>query len=78
MKYMERVCSVRKKFAKILWLVNVKLKKPKNPNPICIHLRYINHSGDPNAVYYDDFTVVALKDIEKGEELLHDYGWDKC
>ena len=26
----------------------------------------------------DDFTVVALKDIEKGEELLHDYGWDKC
>ncbi len=41
-------------------------------------LRYINHSKKPNVVYYDDLTVVALKHIEPGEELVHDYGdaWD--
>ena len=27
-------------------------------------LRYINHSDDPNACYYDDLSVVALRDIE--------------
>ncbi len=41
-------------------------------------LRYINHSKKPNVAYYDDLTVVALKPIAPGEELLHDYGddWD--
>lgn len=40
--------------------------------------KYINHSADPNVAYYDDLTVVALKDIKKGEELTHYYGeeWD--
>ena len=37
-------------------------------------LKYINHSKSPNVAYYDDLTVVALKDISKGEELTHDYG----
>ena len=46
------------------------------PYEVKCDLRFINHSNNPNAVYYDDFTVVALKDIEKGEELLHDYGWE--
>ena len=46
------------------------------PYEVKCDLRFINHSGEPNAIYYDDFTVVALKDIQKGEELLHDYGWD--
>lgn len=36
--------------------------------------KYINHSPHPNVAYYDDLTVVALKDIQAGEELLHDYG----
>jgi SET domain-containing protein len=36
-------------------------------------LRYVNHSEDPNAVYYDTLEVVALRDIEKGEEITHDY-----
>jgi SET domain-containing protein len=36
-------------------------------------LRYINHSSEPNARYYDDLTVVALRDIEPGEEITHDY-----
>ncbi len=37
-------------------------------------LRYINHSDRPNACYYDDLSVVALRDIEPGEEITHDYG----
>ncbi len=36
--------------------------------------RYINHSPDPNVAYYEDLTVVALRDIEPGEELTHHYG----
>lgn len=39
-------------------------------------LRYINHSKQPNAIYYDDLTVVALRDIAPGEEIVHDYGDD--
>ena len=36
-------------------------------------LRYINHSSTPNCVYYDDLSVVAIRDIAEGDELLHDY-----
>ena len=36
-------------------------------------LRYVNHSDEPNAVYYDTLEVVAIRDIEKGEEITHDY-----
>ena len=36
-------------------------------------LRYINHSDQPNACYYDDLSVVALRDIACGEEITHDY-----
>lgn len=39
-------------------------------------LKYINHSQNPNACYYNDLTVVALKDINSGEEITHDYGKD--
>lgn len=40
--------------------------------------KYINHSKSPNVAYYDDLTVVALRDISPGDELTHDYGeeWD--
>lgn len=41
----------------------------------CI-LKYINHNRQANACYYDDLTVVALKDIKKGEEITHNYGDD--
>ena len=37
-------------------------------------LRYINHSERPNACYYDDLSVVALRDIAPGEEITHNYG----
>ena len=36
-------------------------------------MRYINHSDNPNAVYYDDLKVCALKDINPGEEITHNY-----
>ena len=39
-------------------------------------LKYINHSTKPNACYYDDFTVVALKTIKKNDEITHNYGYD--
>jgi SET domain-containing protein len=36
--------------------------------------KYINHNSDPNAAY-SDLDVTVLRDVEAGEELLHDYGW---
>jgi SET domain-containing protein len=36
-------------------------------------LRYINHSDEPNACYYDDHSVVALRDIDPYEEITHNY-----
>lgn len=38
--------------------------------------KYINHSRAPNVAYYDDLSVVALKTVPAGAELLHDYGED--
>ena len=35
--------------------------------------KYINHSDEPNACYYDDLSVVALRDIWPGQEITHDY-----
>jgi hypothetical protein len=41
-------------------------------------LRFINHSDHPNARYYDDGSVVALRDILAGEEITHDYDGDEA
>lgn len=38
-------------------------------------LRYVNHSRRPNVVF-EEADLIALRDIEPGEELLHDYGED--
>jgi SET domain-containing protein len=50
-------------------------------NGIHVHcdLRYINHSDDPNAVYYDNLEVCAMRDIQAGEEITHNYGagWEE-
>jgi hypothetical protein len=40
---------------------------------VTCELKFINHSDRPNACYYDDLSVVALRDIEAGEEITHDY-----
>jgi SET domain-containing protein len=36
--------------------------------------KFINHGKNPNAAY-TDVDVMILRDVEAGEELLHDYGW---
>ena len=40
-------------------------------------LRYVNHSRQANAVFYEE-ELYTLRDIEPGEEITHDYGedWD--
>lgn len=35
--------------------------------------KYINHSDTPNVVLYDTLEVCALRDINAGEEITHDY-----
>lgn len=37
------------------------------------HFKYLNSSPNPNTVLYSDYSVYALKDIEKGEELVSNY-----
>jgi len=54
----------------VLWIDGV------SPVRVTCDLRYINHSDEPNAAYYDDLSVMALRDILPGEELLHDYMGD--
>ena len=36
-------------------------------------MRYINHCSDPNAAYFDDGEVIALRDILPGQEITHNY-----
>jgi SET domain-containing protein len=47
---------------------------------ICNNGRYINHSSTPNcAMHGDCLTSVALRDIDRGEELFEDYRtYDRC
>lgn len=45
---------------------------------ILCKFKYINHSDEPNVVLYDTLEVCALRDIEPGEEILHDYESGDC
>ncbi len=40
---------------------------------VTCNLKYINHADAPNACYYDDLTVVALRKIDQDEEITHNY-----
>lgn len=40
---------------------------------VSCNLKYINHADNPNACYYDDLTVVAIRDIAADEEITHNY-----
>lgn len=40
---------------------------------VTCQLRYINHSVHPNACYYDDLSVVAIRPIRANEEITHNY-----
>ena len=59
----------------VLWLDEDEYKAIEVQNVF----KFINHNSKPNACYYDDLTVVALRDIEAGEEITHHYGdtWDE-
>jgi SET domain-containing protein len=48
----------------------------KEGHEVICDFRFINHSTNPNVAYYDDLSVVALRNIEPGEELTHHYGED--
>eukprot|EP00752_Nemacystus_decipiens_P014020 g12456.t1 len=72
------------------WLKTKKAKKKKHdlngpyilwvdgdrPVRVVCDLRFINHSSEPNAAYYDDLSVMAVRDIQPGEEILHNYMGD--
>ena len=73
-----------KKIRKNTILGKYKVTKTKKPNAyslwagnnmldVTCNFKYINHSNKPNVVYYDDLTIVALKNIKPGEELTHKY-----
>ena len=51
----------------VLWL------DQENGFHVKCDLRFINHSDEPNAAYYDTLEVCALTDIAPGEEITHDY-----
>jgi SET domain-containing protein len=51
----------------VIWLSETEAFK------VSCHLKFINHTDKPNACYYDDLTVVALRKIDKGEEITHNY-----
>ncbi len=51
----------------VIWLSETEAFK------VSCDLKYINHDDKPNACYYDDLTVVALRNIKVGEEITHNY-----
>ena len=53
--------------AYVLWLSATRGFK------VSCNLKYINHADKPNACYYDDMSVVALRDIKANEEITHNY-----
>ncbi len=38
-------------------------------------MRFLNHSGQPNAEFYDT-DLYALRNIAAGEEITFDYQWE--
>ena len=51
----------------VIWLSETEAFK------VSYDLKYINHDDKPNACYYDDLTVVALRNIKADEEITHNY-----
>ena len=54
----------------VLWIDGVKGFE------VSCQLRFINHSDNPNAVYYNTLEVCALRDISADEEITHNYSSD--
>ena len=53
--------------AHVIWLGDNQAFK------VSCNLKYINHADNPNACYYDDLSVVALRKIKSHEEITHNY-----
>jgi hypothetical protein len=51
----------------VLWL------SARKAIEVTCDMKYINHSDEANACYYDDLSVVALRDIYPDEEITHNY-----
>ncbi|MFT5506498.1 MAG: SET domain-containing protein [Gammaproteobacteria bacterium] len=51
----------------VLWL------NDKEGFEVSCNLKFINHSDHPNACYYDDLSVVAIRAIKIGDEITHNY-----
>ncbi|MGD8576996.1 MAG: SET domain-containing protein [Thiohalophilus sp.] len=51
----------------------------KSAREVICDFRFINHAKNANVAYYDDLTVVAIRNIQPGEELTHHYGdeWEE-
>ncbi len=60
----------RKNGAYVLWLTHELGVQVTNK------YRFVNHSDNPNAAYFDDATLVALRTIQPGEEITHNYSGD--
>jgi hypothetical protein len=71
-------CKVKPRHKKADSLYTLWLDNEKKAVDVRCKLKYINHSKYPNVAYFDNLTVVVLKKIYPGEELVHDYGddWD--
>jgi len=54
----------------VLWLDEARAVHVLN------EMRFINHHEAPNATYRDDLKVVALRSIQPGEEITHNYDGD--
>lgn len=51
----------------VLWLTQ------RRAVEVLCDLKYINHSPEPNACYYDTHEVIAMRNILAGEEITHNY-----
>ena len=65
-----RTCQAKGQGPYVIWLDDEGEERYR----VLCDLRFINHGRPANVAYYDDLSVFALRDIEPGEELLHDYG----
>ncbi len=50
---------------------------PRTPDEVNAMSVFINHSCDPNIGFRGQITYVAMRDIEAGEELCHDYAMER-
>lgn len=46
------------------------------PMRVTCDMRFVNHGDEPNAAYFDDMSVMSLREIAPGEEILHNYMGD--